>query len=236
MRRLLTALVLCVIGLGTRAVFSSEPMVQKTVEFVYHPQSDPALAKGLEVRSVNLAGSFNDWSASATPMTNRGDGAYVKELRLDEGMYHYKFVINGNTWVPDPKDDPSLREDDGHDGYNSGVFVGEQGKDFGAAPSNDINMAAVRHDSGQTRYFDVVSSGLVDVRLRTLHDDVQRVLLHWRDQRERDIPMQRGETITGFDYWSASVPAWTSPWAPTGASRPSSKSRCRRRTGTAHPG
>src|SRR5882724_8202104 len=175
MRRLLISLVLCVIGLGTRSIFSSEPPAQKTVEFIYRPQSDPALPKRLEVRSVNLAGSFNDWSASATPMADRGDGAYVKELKLDEGLYHYKFVIDGDTWVQDPKSDPSLREDDGHNSYNSGVFVGEQGKDFGATPSNDVNLAAVRHYPGQTRYFNVVSGDTVDVMLRTLHDDVQRV-------------------------------------------------------------
>ncbi len=205
MRRLLTWLVLCVIGLGTRAVFSSEPPVQKIVEFVYRPQSDPALPKGLEVRSVNLAGSFNDWSAFASPMTNRGDGVYVKDLPLDEGMYHYKFVVNGNIWVQDPSADPALHEDDGHDGYNSGVFIGERGKDFGAALSNDVNLTAVRHDPGRTRYFNVVSDGVADVKLRTLRDDVQRVVLHWRDQHERDIPMQRGETIAGFDYWNATV-------------------------------
>jgi glycosidase len=192
-------------GLGTRTAFSSELPAQKTVEFIYRPESDPALRKGWEVRSVSLAGSFNDWSAFATPMTNRGDGVYVKDLPLDEGMYHYKFVVNGNIWVQDPGADLALREDDGHDGYNSGVFVGERGKDFGAAPSNDVNLAAVRHDPGQTRYFNVVSSGVVDVRLRTLQNDVQGVVLHWRDDRERDIPMQRGETISGFDYWGASV-------------------------------
>jgi len=206
MRRLLTSLVLCAIGLGTRSVFSSESPAQKTVEFIYRPQLDPALPKGLEVRSVNLAGSFNDWSAFATLMTNRVDGAYVKDLPLDEGIYHYKFVVNGNIWVQDPNADPALREDDGHNSFNSGVFVGEQGKDFGAAPSNDINLAAVRHHPGQMRYFNVVSGDQADVKLRTLHDDVQRVVLHWRDRHEREIPMQRGETIYGFDYWSASVP------------------------------
>ncbi len=181
MRRLLTSLVLCVIGLGIRPVFSSEPPAQKTVEFVYDPQTDPALAKGVVVRSVNLGGSFNDWSAFATPMTNRGDGVFVKDLPLDEGMYHYKFVVNGNIWVQDPRGDTALREDDGHDGFNSGRFVGERGQDFATGPTNDVNLAAVRHDPRQLRYFDMISSNMAEVRLRTLHDNVQSVVLHWLD-------------------------------------------------------
>src|ERR1017187_8333350 len=185
---------------------ANEQPGQKTFEFWYLPKVAGSLRKDIEVHSVNLAGSFNDWSASAMPMTDRGDGSYVKERKLDEGFYHYKFVINGDTWVQDPRSDPSLREDDGHDSFNSGVFVGEQGRDFGAAPSNDVNLAAVRHYPEQMRYFNVVSAGLADVKLRTLHDDVQRVVLHWRDRREREIPMERDETISGFDYWSASVP------------------------------
>ena len=194
-------------ALNSRWVLAAnEQPGQKTFEFSYRPKDDASLRKDMEVHSVNLAGSFNDWSASAMPMTDRGDGTYVKELKLDEGVYHYKFVINGDTWVQDPKSDPLLRENDGHDSFNSGVYVGEQGKDFGAAPSNDVNMAAVRHYPGQMRYFNVVSGGSVDVKLRTLHNDVQRVVLHWRDRREREIPMERDETISGFDYWSASVP------------------------------
>ena len=199
------SLFLCAAGVGARWGFGAERPSQKSVEFVYRPKDDPSLPKDLEVHSVNLAGSFNDWSGSATPMTDRGDGAYVKDLPLDEGLYHYKFVINGSTWVQDPKSDPSLREDDGHDGYNSGRFVGERGQDFTVAPTNDVNLTAVRHAPEQVRYFNMVSSNMAEVRIRTRHGDVQRVTLHWRDQRERDIPMQCSDTEYGFDYWSALV-------------------------------
>lgn len=193
---------LCVAGWGAQA---SGPQGQRTVTFVYSPKNDPALQTNVVVHSVNLAGSFNDWSRTATAMTDRGDGSYAKDLKLDDGVYHYKFVVNGDIWAADPKSDPSLREDDGHEGFNSGVFVGEQGKDFGAAPSNEVNLAAVRHDPARSSYFNVVSSDTAEVRLRTLHDDVQRVVLHWRDQRERDVPMQHTDTASGFDYWSATV-------------------------------
>jgi len=71
-------------------------------------------------------------------MTNRGDGTYVVNVKLEDGSYQYKFVVNGNIWVQDPHADPELRVDDGHQSFNSGIFIGEQGKDFGAAPTNDV--------------------------------------------------------------------------------------------------
>src|SRR6266403_4536077 len=149
-----------------RALAAAEQQTQRTVEFVYRPKDDPAWRKDMEVHSVNLAGSFNDWSRTDMPMTDRNDGTYVKDVTLDEGLHHYKFILNGDTWMSDPKADPSLRADDGHEGFNSGVFVGEQGKDYGAAPSNDVNLAAVRHYPDRVSYFNVISSDAAEVKLR----------------------------------------------------------------------
>jgi glycosidase len=169
---------------------------ESLVEFAYRPNQ--------RVDSVHLAGSFNGWNPSSIPMTDRGDGTYVAYLKLGEGLYHYKFVINGDQWVPDPNADPALREDDEHQGYNSGIYVGEQGKDYGAAPTNDVNLAAVRHDPGQTRYFNVVDRHLIEVQLRTLHGDAGTVTLNVGSHA---IPMRIAETSHGFDFWSANVSA-----------------------------
>ena len=173
------------------------------VEFSYRPRDDAVLREDVQVRSVNLAGSFNDWSATATPMADLGDGTYVADLKLDEGLHHYKFVVNGNTWMQDPNSDPALRADDGHGSFNSGLFIGERGQDFGAARSNNVNLAAVRHHPEQMSYFNMVSSDTAEVKLRTLQDDVQKVAVHWRDGRERDVWMHRSDTAFGFDYWVA---------------------------------
>jgi glycosidase len=175
------------------------------VEFRYRPEDDPAFPANVEVHSVNLVGSFNGWDRTATPMTDLGDGTFVKYLKLDEGLHQYKFLVNGDIWMEDPNSDPALRVDNGRNSFNSGIFIGEQGKDFGPASPRDINLAAVRHDPNQTRYFNVVSSDSAEVRLRTLHDNVQHVVLHWRDRRDRDIPMERDGTAFGFDYWDVTV-------------------------------
>lgn len=47
---------------------------------------------------VHIAGSFQGWSTSGTPMTHIGNNIYSYTTMLLEGAYHeYKF-INGNTW------------------------------------------------------------------------------------------------------------------------------------------
>jgi 1,4-alpha-glucan branching enzyme len=55
-----------------------------------------------DAREVFVAGSFNDWSPTATPMANSGAGRWVKELVLPPGRHQYRFIVDGQ-WVDDPK-------------------------------------------------------------------------------------------------------------------------------------
>ena len=50
---------------------------------------------------VCIAGSFNDWHPSVTPMIRLGEGKWAKELALPPGRYEYRFVVDGQ-WVDDP--------------------------------------------------------------------------------------------------------------------------------------
>jgi 1,4-alpha-glucan branching enzyme len=54
-----------------------------------------------EATLVFLAGTFNDWHPSATPMIATGDGRWVKTLELEPGMHEYLFVVDGR-WMADP--------------------------------------------------------------------------------------------------------------------------------------
>lgn len=50
-------------------------------------------------QGVHVAGSFNGWSTTATPMTPAGNNVYTVTLDLNSGTsYQYKF-INGDTWA-----------------------------------------------------------------------------------------------------------------------------------------
>ena len=52
-------------------------------------------------QEVCIAGSFNDWHPSVTPMIRLRDGKWAKELSLAPGRYEYRFVVDGQ-WVDDP--------------------------------------------------------------------------------------------------------------------------------------
>jgi 1,4-alpha-glucan branching enzyme len=50
---------------------------------------------------VFVAGSFNGWDPSATPLQPRGDGRWAVELLLNRGNYEYRFLVDGQ-WTDDP--------------------------------------------------------------------------------------------------------------------------------------
>ena len=51
---------------------------------------------------VFLAGSFNDWSPTATQMVDKdGTGVFTRRCYLMAGKYEYKFVINGVWQIDD---------------------------------------------------------------------------------------------------------------------------------------
>lgn len=54
-----------------------------------------------EAREVYLAGTFNDWRPTATPLTRQPDGTWMTEMFLNPGAYEYRFVVDGR-WTNDP--------------------------------------------------------------------------------------------------------------------------------------
>lgn len=78
-----------------------------------------------DAKSVHLAGSFNDWNTSETPMQGPDSHGYWSvTLTLPDGRYEYKFVVDGGRWLEDPQ--AMDRSPDGYGGFNSVVYVGIQ--------------------------------------------------------------------------------------------------------------
>jgi 1,4-alpha-glucan branching enzyme len=50
---------------------------------------------------VFVAGSFNDWSPVATPLTRNDPGIWTGTVNLNPGEYEYRFVMDG-VWSDDP--------------------------------------------------------------------------------------------------------------------------------------
>jgi len=54
-------------------------------------------------KTVNLAGTFDDWNVHADLMSKASDGVtWSITLNLEPGIYQYKFVLDGNVWKIDP--------------------------------------------------------------------------------------------------------------------------------------
>ena len=51
--------------------------------------------------AVILAGSFNNWSLTETPMARDSGGYWTASLPLAAGRYEYKFVVDGE-WCCEP--------------------------------------------------------------------------------------------------------------------------------------
>jgi 1,4-alpha-glucan branching enzyme len=61
---------------------------------------------------VHLIGDFNEWNHESTPLEHLGDGLWEVALRLDEGVYEYKFVVDGKLRL-DPSNPEEVVASDG---------------------------------------------------------------------------------------------------------------------------
>lgn len=73
-----------------------------------------------EAMSVAVAGTFNDWSAVAHPLTRAGARLWTAVVTLAPGEHQFMFIVNGTEWVT-----PPMAEDYVDDGFGSrnGVVV-----------------------------------------------------------------------------------------------------------------
>jgi hypothetical protein len=56
----------------------------------------------VEANQAQVCGEFNDWSATATPMTRRKDGSFAETITLEAGQrYRYRYLVDGNRWEND---------------------------------------------------------------------------------------------------------------------------------------
>src|SRR5262245_30789694 len=75
-----------------------------------------------DAKSVCVAGSFNEWNPSRTPLTRISDGTWIGELTGISGRHEYLFVVDGQ-WVPDPNAKESVQNPFG--GKNSVLVISQ---------------------------------------------------------------------------------------------------------------
>jgi len=64
-------------------------------------------------RSVALAGDFNQWSPTATPLTADAGAVWSVVVPLGLGAFTYSFIVDGREWRADPSA-PAAPDDYGH--------------------------------------------------------------------------------------------------------------------------
>ena len=74
------------------------------------------LPEGIEAESIFLAGDFNDWDPTATPMKPNSKGVFRATLELEPGREcQFRYVVNGEHWCNDWHADAYVRNDLGVD-------------------------------------------------------------------------------------------------------------------------
>jgi 1,4-alpha-glucan branching enzyme len=59
-----------------------------------------------EAKTVCLAGEFNGWDTTATPMEKLKGGGFSVTLDLETGRaYQFRYLVDGERWENDPEAD-----------------------------------------------------------------------------------------------------------------------------------
>ena len=54
-------------------------------------------------QSVAVAGDFDGWTGSHTLDDADGDGVWTGRVPLQPGVHAYMFLVDGSTWMTDPR-------------------------------------------------------------------------------------------------------------------------------------
>ncbi len=127
----LAAAVIVLVTIVTVSRMHREP-VEPAMTSMSEPESvsgkpaigEPAITVRLsfhapEAHSVAVAGKFNKWRTDDE--MKRTDGRWSIDLKLKPGVYTYSFLVDGKSWVPDPK--AESYEDDGFGSQNAVLRV-----------------------------------------------------------------------------------------------------------------
>ncbi len=99
-----------------------KPPPQQPPKNVVHMYNVEFTITAPDAHIVSLAGEFNNWSPTATPMHKRPNGTWAATLQLAAGKYQYKIIVDGK-WIPDPENPNQVH--DPYDNYNSVVDIGQ---------------------------------------------------------------------------------------------------------------
>ncbi len=157
------------------------------------------------LQSVVVAGTFNNWSRDALPMARGADGIWRGDATVAPGVIEYKFVLDGATWIQDPRNPDGV--DDNNGGKNSVLRLGSLANlkgGGGKASDGAIEAAALGHEPARVMFRQRLPDGSIVLRYRTLAGDVEGVdvLIRGRDA----VAMGPALRTDVFQFWEATLP------------------------------
>lgn len=153
-------------------------------------------------QTVTLAGTFNGWSTTATPMEDPDkDGVWTVRLFLAPGRHQYKFVVNGNKWYTDEEADAFAP--DGFGGQNSVLNLGRVGPALNV--EGELNNTLKFHPDGS-----VDSENSVQLSISGKATDKVRVFASCKFAKDfslpeemlmwQDLPLEASLTQASLQY------------------------------------
>jgi 1,4-alpha-glucan branching enzyme len=73
---------------------ANETLPEKPVDFCFNLPG---------AKSAAVAGTFNGWDLSRTPLSKDASGGWKATVWLPPGRYEYRFVVDGAQWFSDPR-------------------------------------------------------------------------------------------------------------------------------------
>ena len=124
-----------------------------------------------DVKSVCIAGAFNGWNMTTSPLKAVGQ-IWTVDLRLPVGRYGYKLVLDGKDWILDPAN-PN-KEDGGNVDFNSLITIYPEGYEKPAKLGDgQITKNAILHR--QTPANITIDRGQLVLSLRVRPGDIRDV-------------------------------------------------------------
>ena len=81
--------------MGLKKSFSKDK-TKCTVTFTVSPEA----AQG--AKEINIAGDFNSWSSTETPLKKNKDGNFSVKIALEAGKeYQFRYLLDGKHWEND---------------------------------------------------------------------------------------------------------------------------------------
>lgn len=161
-------------------------------EFVYVAERD--------LKSVSVAGTFNNWDRGANLMKVDPDQrTWRLRLRLNPGQHQYKFVLDGETWIVDPKSKDNRDDGSGH--INSFLtLLPEDYKTPAVRGDGSLTLSALQHSAEDAAI--KWDKGKLTLTFRTRKDDVRGVSIRANFSL---VAMTRSGSDDLYDYYRARV-------------------------------